>query len=149
MLESVAIFRASSTWQLNTKKFGPLNALDNKTEDAWKSAASENNNPLQYYEVHFKRDVKVHEIKVQFQGGFVGMDCIVFQKSSDNDDWEEFEELYMETIESNEVQCFGVEFSPDQSDVEPCRSIRIEFGKSSDFYGRIVIYSLEIWGIEE
>ena len=69
--------------------------------------------------------------------------------SIDNDDWEEFEELYMETIESNEVQCFGVEFSPDQSDVEPCRSIRIEFGKSSDFYGRIVIYSLEIWGIEE
>ena len=141
------IRRASSTWQHNTKKFGPQNALDNETEEAWKSAASEEE-PLQYYEVHFKRKVHIEELRVQFQGGFVGMECIVYKKNSDNDEWEEFEELYLDTIESNEVQTFGVELAPGQDAVDSCEAIRIEFGKSSDFYGRIVIYTLEVWGTE-
>ena len=54
----------------------------------------------------------------------------------------------METKESNEVQIFVVELDPDQTAAEPCDATRIEFEKSSDFYGRIVIYSLEIWGKE-
>lgn len=140
--------RASSTWQQNSKKFGPLNALNNETEEAWKSGASEYSDPLQYFEIHFKRNVSVHELGVQFQGGFVGMDCIVFRRSTEDDDWEEFDQLFMETKESNEVQIFVVELDPDQTAAEPCDATRIEFEKSSDFYGRIVIYSLEIWGKE-
>ena len=77
------------------------------------------------------------------------MDCIVFRRSTEEDDWEEFDELFMDTKESNEVQTFVVELGPDQTTVKPCDAIRIEFEKSSDFYGRIVIYSLEIWGKEE
>jgi hypothetical protein len=69
-------------------------------------------------------------------------------KDSEDGQWEEFDELYMETIESNEVQTFDLELGPGQTAVEPCDAIRIEFGKSSDFYGRIVIYALEVWGTE-
>ena len=77
------------------------------------------------------------------------MDCIVYQKTGENGEWEEFDELFMDTIESNEMQIFTVEHGPKKSPVQSCEAIRIEFGKSSDFYGRLVIYSLEVWGSEE
>lgn len=88
------------------------------------------------------------------------MDCKVYRRkaqrdsfpnnnqSNVDDEWEEFDELFMETIDSNEVQHFFVESDPHQSSNESCDAIRIEFGKSADFYGRIVIYSLEVWGYE-
>eukprot|EP00956_Cyclotella_meneghiniana_P003207 scaffold3932_cov87-Cyclotella_meneghiniana.AAC.11 len=142
-------FRASSTWQHNSKKFGALNALNNETEDAWKSDASKDSDPCQYYEIHFKRKVTIDQLRIQFQGGFVGMDCIVYHKTCENGEWEEFDELFMDTVESNEMQIFTVEHGPNQTPVQSCEAIRIEFGKSSDFYGRLVIYSLEVWGSEE
>jgi len=88
------------------------------------------------------------------------MECIVYRKkalrdpvpdnnlSKEHHEWEEFEELFMDTSDSNEVQTFCVECDPNQPNHELCDAIRIEFGKGTDFYGRIVIYSLEVWGLE-
>lgn len=151
--------RASSIWQHDTRQFGPQHALDSQSMDAWKSAPSEDSNPLAYYEIHFHRPVNVREMRVQFQGGFVGMDCIVFQKKfeksheskkcDDGQEWEELEELFLDPIESNDIQTFPVDedMIPNESN-DPCIALRIEFSKSTDFYGRIVIYSVEVWGIE-
>lgn len=138
--------RASSTWKHDTRKFGPLNALNNNTEDAWKSAQSEESDPLAYFEIDFHRPVQVSELRLQFQGGFVGMDCIVYQKNDETTDWEECEDLFIDPIDSNEVQTF--ESDADDAMSGKCSSLRIEFGRSTDFYGRIVIYSLEVWGAE-
>ena len=144
---SYSIHRASSTWKHDTRKFGPLIALNNNSEDAWKSAQSEENDPLAYFEIDFHRPVQVSELRIQFQGGFVGMDCIVYQKSGDGTtDWEECEDLFVDPIDSNEVQTF--ESEADDSMSGKCSSLRIEFGRSTDFYGRIVIYTLEVWGTE-
>jgi len=154
--------RASSTWKHDTRKFGPQNALDSQSEAGWKSAPSEENDPMAYYEIHFRRPVLVHEMRMQFQGGFAGMDCIVYKKKSqttvegsgeqnndDNVEWEEYDELFVEPIDSNETQIFPVEMESDLNETnEPCTALRIEFGRSTDFYGRIVIYSLEVWGVE-
>jgi hypothetical protein len=143
--------RASSTWKHDTRKFGPLNAINNNTEDAWKSAQSEEgSDPLAYFEIDFHRPVRVNELRIQFQGGFVGMDCIVYQKcgNENNDDWEECEDLFLDPIDSNEVQTFASEEEEDDNAGGKCNAIRIEFGRSTDFYGRIVIYSLEVWGRE-
>lgn len=88
------------------------------------------------------------------------MDCIAYKKrhhqnndnssiNDNNDEWKEFEELFLDPIESNDVQVFSSDvdmIANEESD--SCTALRIEFGKSSDFYGRIVIYSLEIWGLE-
>ena len=82
------------------------------------------------------------------------MDCIAYKKrhhqnndnsstNDNNDEWEEFEELFLDPIESNDVQVFSSDvdmIANEESD--SCTALRIEFGKSSDFYGRIVIYSL-------
>jgi len=75
------------------------------------------------------------------------MDCIVYQKSGDETtEWEECEDLFIDPIDSNEVQTF--ESEADDATSVKCSSLRIEFGRSTDFYGRIVIYSLEVWGTE-
>lgn len=88
------------------------------------------------------------------------MDCIAYKKrhhqnnndsstNDNNDEWEEFEELFLDPIESNDVQVFSSDvdmLANEESD--SCTALRVEFGNSSDFYGRIVIYSLEIWGLE-
>ena len=86
------------------------------------------------------------------------MDCIVHRKASGesageqsnvNNEWEEFDELYLDPVDSNEVQTFAVETESDGNETpQPCTALRIEFGRSTDFYGRIVIYSLEVWGEE-
>ncbi len=157
-------FRASSIWQHDTRKFGPQHALDSQSMDAWNSAPSNESNPLAYYEIHFQRPVSVREVRVQFQGGFVGMDCTMYKKKlrdnpennkngneedDDDDEWEESGELFLDTIESNDVQIFPADVDAiSHGEIDPCTALRIEFGKSTDFYGRIVIYSLEIWGLE-
>lgn len=153
--------KASSTWKNDPRNFGPQNALDSESDAAWKSAPSEGNDPMAYYEIHFHRPILAHEIRVQFQGGFAGMDCVVYQKKilpteasgEQNDvdvEWEEFDELFLESVDSSDIQIFPVETDSDSEDElnKPCTALRIEFGKSGDFYGRIVIYSFEVWGVE-
>ena len=81
------------------------------------------------------------------------MDCTAYTKklrdNLDDDQWEESEELFLDTIESNDVQIFHADLDAiSLGEIDPCTALRIEFGKSTDFYGRIVIYSLEIWGLE-
>lgn len=181
--------KASSTWNHDTRRFGPQNALDNTCDFSWNSGPLAgddgiSSNNAQYYEIHFHRLVRVNEIRVQFQGGFVGLDCVVYYKKSnkqpsllfrsstdddgkdssnnrgknDNDDnnlkWEEMEELYMDPVDTTHVQSFYSDIEVDNvaaaspSTNPPVTAIRIEFGKSTDFYGRIVLYSIEVWGIE-
>ena len=110
-------------------------------------------------------------MRIQFQGGFVGMDCIVYKKTqqnieregspkvqgrqtNDNDEkeWEELEELFVDPIDTTDIQTFPADIEPNDTKNEQseysCTALRIEFGRSTDFYGRIVIYSLEVWGVE-
>ncbi|KAL7483052.1 hypothetical protein ACHAWX_000174 [Stephanocyclus meneghinianus] len=70
------------------------------------------------------------------------------QQSHTSYELEEFDELFMETIDSNEVLKFCAECDPNQANNETCDAIRIEFGKITELYGRIVMYSLEVWGFE-
>lgn len=91
------------------------------------------------------------------------MDCIAYQKKQqisdgeeqsnddDNGEWEELDELFVDPVDSNEIQTFAAEREESESSNEAneyCTALRIEFGRSSDFYGRIVVYSLEVWGVE-
>ena len=59
--------------------------------------------------------------------------------------------MYIDPIDTTDVQTFPVDDimeSDDDDDDDCCSALRIEFGRSTDFYGRIVIYSLEVWGLE-
>ncbi len=65
--------------------------------------------------------------------------------NNDGGEWEEFEDLFIDPVESSEVQVFSAE---EGDSAEYCSALRIEFERSTDFYGRIVIYSFEVWGYE-
>jgi len=56
----------------------------------------------------------------------------------DDKKWEEMEELYIDPMDTTDVQSFY----PSDNMISPSNpivtAIRIEFGKSTDFYGRIV-----------
>ena len=78
------------------------------------------------------------------------MDCVVYKKKQQNnaeEEWQELEELFVDPIDSNDVQTFPADIDAEE-EIEPSTVLRIEFGRSTDFYGRIVIYSLEVWGNE-
>jgi hypothetical protein len=60
--------RASSTWQQNTKIFGPLNALNNETEVAWKSAPSEDSELKNRWKAKFTIHTFAIKLQKQMEG---------------------------------------------------------------------------------
>lgn len=81
---------------------------------------------------------EIVSLKIQFQGGFVGTECSI----------DMFDE--QETVISKEP------FYPDDINsmqefklVAPSKNVKkliLRFGNSTDFYGRIIIYKLELIG---
>ena len=58
------------------------------------------------------------------------------------EDWLELEEP-IEPEDVNDVQTFEI------TDADrTCNMLRLSFEGSSDFYGRVTIYKLEVWGSE-
>lgn len=88
----------------------------------------------------FPSPVSVESIVIQFQGGFVGKTCIaVGSKPESPNDYEvEIGKFYPEDI--NPTQTFN--FTP----TEGLKRVKIIFEESTDFYGRITIYKLDIVG---
>ena len=66
-----------------------------------------------------------------FQGGFVGIETHLFS-ISDQGEWELSKIFYLKDDNSNQILETSLKSS----------KIRLEFVKSSDFFGRIVIYNL-------
>lgn len=79
---------------------------------------------------------KISSFKIQFQGGFVGQDCsVLIQNESEEPIIEPF---YPEDI--NSEQTFNL-----LKTVESVSKIKFIFNKSTDFFGRIVVYNLELF----
>jgi len=131
-----------------------MNALDNNNESScWNSDGDADGNTTINFVVSFHRPVTVKEIRIQFQGGFVAEECTLFlpdAPASDKDslkvEWKELSDTCIEPVDSNEMQCFDL---TEQSENDRlCDSLKIEFNSSTDFYGRVTIYKLEVWGDE-
>uniref|UniRef100_A0A7S2SH16 SUN domain-containing protein n=1 Tax=Eucampia antarctica TaxID=49252 RepID=A0A7S2SH16_9STRA len=160
---------ASSVLNRNSKLYGPMNALDLKSgiSNCWNSDAvvapnggSKNNNSVDGNDegtsidfiIDFHRTVCVEEIRIQFQGGFVGKDCILYVPNNNNDEkeekWLELEEAIVEPEDTTEVQCFDLT-EESETNRRHCPTLKLKFDDSSDFYGRVTIYKIEVWGTEE
>lgn len=83
--------------------------------------------------VELKEPHCVSSFNIQFQGGFVGQDCKIELKS---DDQVLIEPFYPEDV--NSVQKFLL------SKPTICNKIKFLFNNSTDFFGRIVVYSIDI-----
>lgn len=127
--------RASSILQKNTKLYGPLNALDSKESTCWNSEGIEGS--TQWFLLDFGRPVEPTEIRLQFQAGFAAEICHIDVKDVE---WEALDEVEWEDV--HEIQTVTLEKT------KTCTAIKLTFSEMTDFYDRVTIYRLEVWGKE-
>ncbi|KAJ3034183.1 Nuclear receptor 2C2-associated protein, partial [Rhizophlyctis rosea] len=81
-------------------------------------------------------------LTLMFQGGFAGKDCdllAVPSTATSDDEWRHVLSFYPE--DNNQRQVFSV---PEDVREERWRKLRVVFKGSTDFYGRVVVYALEL-----
>ncbi|GMF10073.1 unnamed protein product [Phytophthora lilii] len=95
----------------------------------------------QQVQVMFHRVVDVAKLAIMFQGGFVGQDVQMHVKrAASTEQWEEVD-VDVDPEDSNDLQEF-------QCPLKQVEAIALTFQRSTDFYGRVVIYRLEVRGDE-
>jgi len=130
LLADKSLFSAkvSSVLNKNVKEFGKQFLFDGREETCWNS---DQGSP-QFILISFHEpQAKISQLQIQFQGGFVGNQCHVII----NNDTQKVDFF---PDDSNKLQTFPVELT----DVN---QLKISFGGSTDFFGRITIYQLNLF----
>ncbi|KAJ2079871.1 hypothetical protein H4R24_003470, partial [Coemansia sp. RSA 988] len=131
--EQILNWRVSSVLNRDTGSFGKQYLLDGSHETCWNS---EQGTP-QHILIEFKVPVVLDGVSIQFQGGFAGKATKVIDLERKTD----ICPLYPE--DNNKLQTFVL---PKHEQRVARRRIKIQFLNSTDFYGRIIVYSLDIHG---
>ncbi|KAI8326331.1 nuclear receptor 2C2-associated protein [Martensiomyces pterosporus] len=129
----ISNYKVSSVLNRDARSYGKKNLIDGSTETCWNS---EQGSP-QYILVEFDTPVCLSEIHIQFQGGFVGKDTELIDATKGT------RVCALHPDDNNKLQRLALP-GPEQS-VERTR-IKVLFSSSTDFYGRIVIYTLDFLG---
>ena len=124
-----AKFKVSSVLNKDVKTYGKQFLTDGNNETCWNSDKGTN----QFIIIEFSEPTQPKELQIMFQGGFAGKNC---ELSYYKEDWVLFSKFYPQDI--NELQTFPVECK------EPILKLLISFKDSTDFYGRITIYKLDL-----
>lgn len=143
------IAKASSILQNNKKLYGPSNALDyTNTLTSWNSEGNSNGKNESFLVIDFSggqnRTVDPVELVVQFQAGFAAEEITVYRKittTANKPQWSRVEEI--EAEDYHEAQSFPLAME------EPTTALKIVFGETTDFYGRVIVYQIKIHGTEE
>ncbi|KAJ1882367.1 Nuclear receptor 2C2-associated protein [Kickxella alabastrina] len=130
--------KVSTVLNKDVKTYGRNNLFDDNTETCWNS---EQGTP-QWIMVEFTASVQIHSIHMQFQGGFAGKSAQLFDMMATGVPQSELVcPLHVE--DNNRVQEFVL---PQQEQGRARRRVKVVFGESTDFYGRIVVYSMNFTG---
>lgn len=114
--------------------FGKGNLIDGNESSSWASAAGER----QWIKLKFDQLVNVTEMKLMFQGGFSSRCVNVFFSQASSPECKVHHSLYPKDL--NSLQSFAIE------PATVCDSVVIHFDDFVDFYGRIILYSLDLIG---
>ncbi|XP_037104940.1 nuclear receptor 2C2-associated protein isoform X1 [Syngnathus acus] len=125
--------RVSSVLNRDVKQFGKKFMFDSNEETCWNSDQGD----CQWLILDFPQSVRLSEFKVQFQGGFSAKTCRLEGSSVDRD-FTVISHFYPE--DNNSLQCFPIQESA------TVNRIKITFEHSTDFFGRIIVYILDILG---
>nr|XP_040040465.1 nuclear receptor 2C2-associated protein [Gasterosteus aculeatus aculeatus] len=125
--------RVSSVLNRDVKQYGKKFMFDCNEETCWNSDQGES----QWVSLEFPRPVKVSEIKVQFQGGFSAKTCRLDGCPKDGA-FAEISHFYPE--DNNSLQSFPIKEAP------AVDKVKIKFENSGDFFGRVIVYSLDVLG---
>ena len=147
------LHRSSSVLQNNSKVYGAAKALDcENTLTSWNSEGSPNGKKESFLIIDFSgggkhpnRRVKIEELCVQFQAGFAAEEITAYVQtrtagSGDKPGWSKVEE--MEADDDHELQSFPLSV-PDET-----TALKVVFDETTDFYGRVIVYQLQVWGKE-
>ncbi|KAJ1966410.1 Nuclear receptor 2C2-associated protein [Dipsacomyces acuminosporus] len=133
LIGHISNYKVSSVLNRDAKTFGKKNLIDRSIETCWNS---EQGSP-QYILIEFGTPARLSEIHIQFQGGFAGKATELVDATNG----EKICALHPE--DNNKLQRFAL---PDAERLAERTRIKISFHSSTDFYGRIVIYTLDILG---
>ncbi|KAM6921740.1 nuclear receptor 2C2-associated protein [Xenentodon cancila] len=125
--------RVSSVLNRDVKQFGKKYMFDCNEETCWNSDQGE----CQWVSLEFPRSVNVLEIKVQFQGGFSAKTCRL-EGCPKEGDFTVLGHFYPE--DNNSLQIFPIQ------EAIAVDKVKIIFENSADFFGRIIVYSLDVLG---
>ncbi|TPX68601.1 hypothetical protein SpCBS45565_g03009 [Spizellomyces sp. 'palustris'] len=142
VIDSRTAIRVSSTLNRDVKAYGKHFLTDGSDETCWNS----DQGTPQYISMDFSpRSVSVSELHIMFQGGFAGKECklvgVVDHRRPEEEQWEDLLNFYPE--DSNSLQVFPIK---EGASKQPWRKLRIIFLNSTDFYGRVTIYRLDVVG---
>lgn len=133
LIPYISRHRVSSVYNRDNESFGRKYLFDGDIETCWNS---EQGVP-QHVMVEFDGPVQLHEIHIQFQGGFAGKETKLIDMSLNADI------CPLHPDDNNKLQKFTLPV--DQQNAGRSR-IKVQFLSSTDFYGRIIIYSMDFLG---
>ncbi|KAI0354625.1 galactose-binding like protein [Trametes cingulata] len=127
------------------KSVGKKYLTDGSPETCW---TSQQGTP-QYIQLSFPSPVIPKRVELTFQGGFVGTRCtievLLAPAERGETRWRTFTRIYPEDV--NRQQTFDlVPSEPDLVD-RKIESMKLVFEESSDFFGRVTVYDLQVLGI--
>uniref|UniRef100_A0A3Q0THM1 Nuclear receptor 2C2-associated protein n=1 Tax=Amphilophus citrinellus TaxID=61819 RepID=A0A3Q0THM1_AMPCI len=120
--------RVSSVLNRDVKQYGKKYMFDCNEETCWNSDQGE----CQWVSLEFPNTVRVSELKVQFQGGFSAKTCRLEGKAL-------LSHFYPEDNNTHQISFL----LPEAPVVD---KVKIMFENSADFFGRIIVYSLDVLG---
>ncbi|KAF9975500.1 Nuclear receptor 2C2-associated protein [Actinomortierella ambigua] len=137
LLTSDCRIKVSSVLNRETTLYGKQFLTDGSDETCWNSDSG----TPQFILVDFGRSVLIDTIQLMFQGGFVGKSCLVQSWQPTTGDWIDMARFYPEDI--NPLQTFPI------ADASATTRIKMVFEASTDFFGRITVYKLDVLGRED
>ncbi|XP_078527642.1 nuclear receptor 2C2-associated protein [Lissotriton helveticus] len=126
------VSRVSSVLNRDVKQFGKKYLFDGNEDTCWNS----DQGASQWILLEFPTSVQVSELHIQFQGGFASRTAKL-EGSRKNEDFVKILDFYPEDI--NALQRFPMEAAT-------IDKLKITFQESTDFFGRIIVYHLDVLG---
>ncbi|XP_061457986.1 nuclear receptor 2C2-associated protein [Rhineura floridana] len=129
---SGTVSRVSSVLNREVKQFGKKYMFDGNEETCWNS----DQGATQWLTLEFPQTVQVSQILIQFQGGFASRKCTV-QGCRKGEDLSQVAEFYPK--DTNSLQMFTLKEAL-------LDKLKITFENSTDFFGRVIVYQLDVHG---
>eukprot|EP00043_Microstomoeca_roanoka_P017753 m.186079 g.186079 ORF g.186079 m.186079 type:complete len:144 (-) comp16694_c5_seq3:1121-1552(-) len=134
-LNSEAKLRVSSVLNGDGKQFGKKFLADDREDTCWNS---DQGSP-QFVELKLDQPQQVTRLKIMFQGGFAGKNCILSGKAAGEEEYTDLGHFYPDDV--NYEQEF-LDVNPEKKTVS---MLRLVFPESTDFFGRVTIYTLKVF----
>ncbi|NXQ07322.1 NR2CA protein, partial [Vidua macroura] len=129
--------RVSSVLNRDVKQFGKQHLFDGSEETCWNS----DQGTSQWVTLDFPRPVKVSQLHIQFQGGFSSRLCTL-EGCRTGEELVKISELYPQDSHAMQIS-FPRMVMVEETVLD---KLKITFGSSTDFFGRVVVYHLGVLG---